>query len=221
MGIRSVTHRRKWRDDVIRRLDELAKVQAETTYLQSESAKLQIKMTERYVEKETEKFGRRPSKLGWVLIIIYVIVSAAAVAISAYYSAQNSMLDGQAAALNQQSQFLSLQSNQDLMESDEDLMIAIQTHDPAAVKAGLKEMRLAGEANSEANRLLPINGGKLQNVNQIALALSSAFFGAVLGWIITKGFDVIRSTSRRRDLKSSQLADDDPRHAEARRTPSA
>jgi hypothetical protein len=54
----------KWRNDVIKRLDELAKVQAATAELEGESAKLQMSMTKVQIEKM-----QPPSKLGWVLII--------------------------------------------------------------------------------------------------------------------------------------------------------
>ena len=62
--IRSLTHpvtrRRKWRNDVIKRLDELAKVQAVTAEIQGESAKLHMEMTKVQIEKM-----RPPSKSTW------------------------------------------------------------------------------------------------------------------------------------------------------------
>lgn len=93
--------------------------------------------------------------------------------------------------LNQQSQSLSIQSNQWLA-------IAIQTKSSDAKKIALADMRLSNYVNSQANRAQSLlnqvqSQEQRDHINgQMILAFGSAFFGVILGWVITQVLNVLR-----------------------------
>jgi hypothetical protein len=197
--IRSLTHpvtrRKKWRNDVIKRLDELAQVQAKTAEIQGESAKLQMSMTEVQIEKM-----QPPSKLGWVLIIFCLAASVALVVSSVKFAVDNSAIDSQAAALRQQSQTDNLQAYELLIvagvSKELDGPKAAASGQQAAVRAAVSSLSLSHDESVAADRLQS-SSTRNQLQAQISLAVGSAFFGAMLGWIITQGFEALRSRKRR------------------------
>jgi hypothetical protein len=196
----SVPRRRKWRNDVIKRLDELAKVQAATAELEGELAKMHMEMTKVQIEKM-----QPPSKPGWVLIIFCLAASAALVVSSVKFTVDNSAIDSQAAALRQKSQTDRLQANQLLTIAGVAKELAgakaAAGTQQAEVEAAVYSLSLSHKENVAADRLQS-SSTRYQLQAQMSLAVGSAFFGAMLGWIITQVFEALRFRRRHRTPSS-------------------
>lgn len=181
-----------WRDDIVRRLDQLA--QAQTAL----------------VKAATEQIDSvRPPKIAWRWAIICLAAAAGLVISSALLVVSSSNLDGQAGALSEQAQLNSLQANQTLMplltgvtQSGAQYLLSHASADLAIAKTAQSFTTLSDQENAEVSHLQS-SATSAQVFAQVSLALGSAFLGALLGWIVTQQFAGLRFYRRSRDPSSS------------------
>jgi hypothetical protein len=157
--------------------DNVTKRLDELTQTQSESAKLQVASAELQVEWSKRML---PSKAAWIFAIVFLVFVAGLVVEGVLGSVQDSGWDSQASVLS--------------VQANEDFLLAIQTNSSDLMRLSHEE---SVEANSEQS-----SAETDQIVMQSAVALGSAFLGAVLGWVITQLLVVQRFRRTKRSQAS-------------------
>jgi hypothetical protein len=184
----------EWRDDVTKRLDLL--MQSQTQLLNA---------TDFALERS------RPSRPVWIQAVILLALTVVLVSSAAVLSVRVSSLSSRAATLNGQAQIDSLQATQELQPLlDIASRSGVQYMLSHASGIALREVKIADDYMHQSN-LESAQANKLETMAttgqiaaQVTLALSSAFLGAILGWIVTQILAELRW--RRRGERSASSA---------------
>jgi hypothetical protein len=140
----------------------------------------------------------RPSRLAWAQAGFFLIASATLVALSAVWAVNVSTVSSQATTLHEQANAYRTQALENLLPFEEAgaLVTPAQLRhdlaDPKRLQLLLSQARIGTKLQDQANKMdVEADQREAKATNsqieaQIGLAVSSAFLGSILGWMITQ-----------------------------------
>jgi hypothetical protein len=146
----------------------------------------------------------RPSRLAWAQAGFLLVVSAVAASSFAIWTAQASSISSQVSAMHEQANADRTQALQDLLPSGDftALVTATQLRQdlarPERLRSMLAQARVGTNLQAQADSIdaqadrYEAGTSDSETEAQVGLTVSSAFFGSVLGWIITQSLAELR-----------------------------
>lgn len=187
-SIRQKRQKRKYRrGDLARNLEVIENRQAETAAMTTSLMTAETTILEALKVLLND---RRPSWIAWAQAIILLVVSAGIVFYTAVETVNESSISYTVTSLHQDAQ-------SERTEAFEGAVVYLanpsrkQSDMPSVLNSALKQLRSADTTDAEADRFE--NGLSTEQLRtQIFLGAGSAFFGAVVAWILTQVLSALR-----------------------------